>query len=49
MMIAVYVRGLREAFRRAPENSLLRTLIQSYVDVQVGAFAFDCIADIDDR
>ncbi|KJA14158.1 hypothetical protein HYPSUDRAFT_220630 [Hypholoma sublateritium FD-334 SS-4] len=34
---AVYIRGLREAFRRAPENSLLRTLIHSYVDVQYNA------------
>lgn len=35
-MLAVYIRGLREAYRRTPQNAQLRTLIRSYTDVQVG-------------
>ncbi|PPQ91191.1 hypothetical protein CVT25_001207 [Psilocybe cyanescens] len=34
---AIFIRGLREAFRRTPQNNSLRILIHSYVDVQYNA------------
>ncbi|KAF8199040.1 glycosyl hydrolase family 76-domain-containing protein [Pholiota molesta] len=34
---AVYIRGLREAYRRTPSNAQLRTLLRSYIDVQYNA------------
>ncbi|KAF8961945.1 hypothetical protein BDZ97DRAFT_1905388 [Flammula alnicola] len=34
---AIFIRGLREAFRRIPENAQLRTLIRAYIDVQYNA------------
>ncbi|PPR05323.1 hypothetical protein CVT24_008042 [Panaeolus cyanescens] len=34
---AVFIRGLLEAFRRTPENTNLRILIHSYIDVQYNA------------
>jgi hypothetical protein len=35
LSLAVYIRGLREAYRRTPSNAQLRTLLRSYIDVQV--------------
>lgn len=37
MLIAVYIRGLAELYRRNPGNSALQILIHSYVDTQANA------------
>lgn len=38
--IAIFIRGLVEAFQRNPSNTNLRILVHSYVDVQVLPFFF---------